>query len=86
MQNVPLLRFGLALFFNAWFDLDTERDRPELVPISRSACFNYARDYDFDECQREDLWFYIQRMDNAALKWQSEENKRRKPPPPPEGS
>jgi hypothetical protein len=77
LQNVPVLRFGLALYFNAFWDLDTERDRLKLDPIARSAVFQYAVDYDFDEWQSDDLWFYIRRMDMTALKWQKEQ----KPPP-----
>jgi hypothetical protein len=84
LQNAPALRLGLALYFNAFFDLDTERDRGELQPIARSMCFQYAHDYEFDECQTDDLWYYIQRMDLAALKWQKEANERNRPPP--EGS
>lgn len=81
MKDAPALRLGLALYFNAFFDLDTERERIELQSIARSMCFQYARDYELDECQTDDLWFYIQRMDLAALKWQKEANKRNNPPP-----
>lgn len=81
LQNAPVLRFGLALYFNAFFDLDTERDRVELMPIARSAVFQYAIDYDFDEWQADDLWFYIKRMDLASLKWQKDLNKNALPPP-----
>jgi hypothetical protein len=66
------LQLGLALYLNAWFDLDFERDASEYRPIKRSDCFEYARDYDFDEWQSDDLWFYIARMDRAYLKWRKE--------------
>ncbi len=67
MQKKPNLFFGNALFLNAWFDLDSERERPK--PITRSMCFAYARDYEFDSEQEEDLWFHIQEMENQFLPW-----------------
>jgi hypothetical protein len=81
LQNVPALRFGLALYFNAFWELDTERDRLDLQSIKRSSVFQYAVDYEFDDWQSDDLWFYIQHMDLASLKWQAEANKRNTPPP-----
>lgn len=67
MQNKPDLFFGNALFLNAWFDLDSERKRPE--KITRSMCFQYAVDYELDSEQQEDLWFYIQRMEAEFLEF-----------------
>ena len=67
LKNKPELIFGNALFLNAWFDLDVERQRPSR--ITRSMCFDYARDYEFDFEQTEDLWFHIQRMDAEFLPW-----------------
>jgi hypothetical protein len=75
LQNAPVLRLGLALYLNAFFDLDTERDRADLQSIPRSKVFQYARDYELDEWQSDDLWYFIQRMDFAALKWQKDANK-----------
>ena len=69
MQNAPQLRLGLALYLNAWYDLDLERDRSKFDPIKRSSCFDYAFDYDLSEEQTDDLWFYIGRMDREFLKW-----------------
>lgn len=69
VENKPDLFFGNALFLNAWFDLDSERDRTKYQRITRSMCFAYAEDYEFDEEQKEDLWFYVHRMDQAFLEW-----------------
>jgi hypothetical protein len=80
VANAPVIRLGLALYLNAWFDLDYERDASEYEPIKRSDCFTYAADYDFDDEQREDLWYYIVRMDRAYLKY-----RRDTAPPPDEG-
>lgn len=62
------LFFGLALYFNAWFDLDYER-RDAFIPIGMSACWKYAEHFGFDEIQTEDLWYYVARMDREFLKW-----------------
>lgn len=69
VQNAPVLRLGSALYLNAWFDLDLERDRSKFEPIKRSNCFEFASDYEFSWEQCEDLWFYISRMDREFLKW-----------------
>lgn len=52
---------------NAWYELDTERERPKR--ITRAMCFQYALDYDLEEEQSEDLWFHIGRMDIEFLEW-----------------
>lgn len=67
VENKPYLFLGMALYLNAWFELDTERERPR--SISRSICFQYAYDFDLTEEQRDDLWFYIQRADTVFLEW-----------------
>jgi len=67
VQDKVELYFGNALFLNAWFDLDTERDRPHR--ITRAMCFQYASDYWFDEEQMEDLWFYINHMETEFIPW-----------------
>lgn len=76
--NKPTLFFGNALFLNAWFELDSERKRPE--PITRPMCFQYASDYDLDYEQQEDLWFFIRTMDTDFMEWWRK--KQRKPKDP----
>jgi len=66
------------LFLNAWFDLDTERERPK--PITRGMCFAYADDYDLDEEQAEDLWFHIRTMDLEFLVWWKKKQPKPKTP------
>lgn len=67
VENKPELAFGMALYLNAWFELDIERERPHR--ISRSMCFQYAYDYDLTVEQRDDLWFYISQVDMEFLGW-----------------
>lgn len=69
VKNKPKLFLGNALFLNAWFELDTERERGKFQPISRRMAFQYAEDYEFSEEQRDDLWFYINKMDREFLEW-----------------
>lgn len=69
IENKPDLFLGSALYLNAWFELDTERDRTKYQRINRSMCFGYAQDYELSEEQRDDLWFFIQKMDSEFLEW-----------------
>lgn len=69
IRDKPELFFGLALFLNAWFDLDTERNRTKYERITRSMCFQFADDYDLDDETKDDLWYYIHRMDTEFLGW-----------------
>lgn len=71
------------MFLNAWFDLDTERERPNR--ITRSMCFHYAVDYDFGSEQKEDLWYYIQQMDSEFLQWWVKKQPKAKTPKAPNG-
>lgn len=73
VKNKPELGLGLALYYNAWFDLDYERERPN--PITRSMAFGYARDYDFSNEQTEDLWYYMKAMDAKFLPYWINKNK-----------
>lgn len=69
IKNKPELFSGLELYFEAFHDLDTERNHNSgLTRIPRSKIVEYAFEYDFDYRQKEDLIFYIRRMDNALLK------------------
>lgn len=62
--NVPELRVGLQLYLEAFFDLDSERTGGEgLAPIPWTSIKDYAKAYEFDEEQTEDLFFFIRQMD-----------------------
>jgi hypothetical protein len=66
--NAPELKQGLELYFQAFLDLDGERDHSMGVsPIPWSKVKEYAEFYGFDEEQTEDLLFFIRRMDNAHM-------------------
>lgn len=76
--NKPSLFLGSAVFLNAWFELDAERQRPK--PITRSACFSYGRDYEFDRELTEELWQHIRHMDIAFLEWWKKKQPKPKAP------
>tara|TARA_B100001146_G_C15803218_1_gene273583 strand:- start:105 stop:527 length:423 start_codon:yes stop_codon:yes gene_type:complete len=80
IKNKPLLKPGLALYLNAWYELDGERDRTSYQRIKRSDVFEYAHDYDFTFMQTLDLWFYVRKMDNEFFEWY-----KKKFPPPKKG-
>jgi hypothetical protein len=82
----PQLFLGLAIYLNAWHELDGERDRNTLEPIRRSSVFAYAEDYKLDELQREDLWFYVREMDREFLKWYKNKIPKTKQPDTPRAS
>lgn len=80
MRNKPLLKPGLALYFNAWFELDGERKRHEYQRIKRSEVFEYAYDYDFTLQQTLDLWFYVRAMDGEFFQWWAKKHLPKTPP------
>jgi hypothetical protein len=70
IANAPELNLGLALYLNAFFELDTERTNGfGLGRIPLSTIRDYAIGYEFDEHQTEDLFMYVKRMDIAYLEY-----------------
>ena len=69
ISNAPELQQGLQLYMQAFFDLDCERSHamaPTAIPWS--SVQDYARAFEFDEEQTEDLHFFIRRIDGEHLK------------------
>ena len=83
VKNKPVLKPGLALFFNAWFELDGERERSSYQRIKRSDVFEYAYDYALTWTQTLDLWFYVRKMDAEFFEWHKKKYPPPKPPKPP---
>lgn len=71
---------GLALYLNAWYDLDSERPVNEagVGRIPYTSILAYAKAYDFDYEQMSDLCRYVREMDGAYVKYLRE--KAPKPP------
>lgn len=69
IANAPELLLGLQLYLQAFFDLDSERSHSTgLVAIPWTSINEYAKAFDFDEDQTEDLFFFIRKMDASHLK------------------
>jgi len=69
IANAPELETGLQLFLQAFFDLDSERSHASgLTPIPWTSIAAYARAFEFDEEQTEDLYFFVRRLDSEHLK------------------
>jgi hypothetical protein len=69
IANAPKLRLGLQLYFNAFFDLDSERAQGFTIGrIPWIAICRYAEFYGFDEEQSQALLYFIKAMDTVHLK------------------
>ena len=69
IANAPELHLGLELYLQAYFDLDSERSNGMGVGrIFWTSIADYAKAFDLDEDQTDDLFYFIRAMDNANLK------------------
>jgi hypothetical protein len=65
----PELRWGLQLYYDAFFDLDTERSHGfGYTRIPWHCIVAYAMYYNLDDEQTEELVTHIQAMDSAYIK------------------
>jgi hypothetical protein len=68
IANAPELEDGLEIYFEAFFELDTERNHGMgLTQIPWSKIRMYAEANGYDEDQTEELHAHIRTMDNAHL-------------------
>jgi hypothetical protein len=70
--------FGLALYYIAFLDLTSTRHPGG--PISWFSIEQYADRKQLDDEQREDLHFYIGRMDKTFLDFHDKKSEVKKPP------
>ena len=69
IKNAPRLKLGLALYYEAFFDLDAERKHDNsFAHIPRSAMWAYAQQYELSSEQTEDLIYLLREMDLAHIK------------------
>ncbi|QBZ71727.1 hypothetical protein [Pseudomonas phage KP1] len=69
IANAPELELGLHLYLQAFFDLDSERTHAVgLTPIPWTSISEYARVFEFDEEQTEDLFFFVRKLDSEHMK------------------
>lgn len=68
IQNAPELLPGLYLYIQAFYDLDSERSHDfGFRKIPFTSIMNYAKAFEFDEEQTEDLIYLIKHMDSAYI-------------------
>jgi hypothetical protein len=69
LNNVPELRWGLQMYWEAFGDLDTERNHGMgWMYIPWSSIVRYAEFYELDDEQTDRLLTHIQAMDRAYVK------------------
>lgn len=81
IQNAPELKLGLELYFGGFFDLNTCRQTGWSVsPIPWSSIAEYAKVYEFDTEQTDDLFFFVRKMDEVFINHHSKKDKQPKTP------
>lgn len=69
IANAPELELGLQLYLQAFFDLDSERSHAMgITAIPWTRMKDYADAYEFDEEQREDMFFFVRKLDSEHMK------------------
>jgi hypothetical protein len=66
IRNAPQLWFGLELYLDAFYELNT--DRPSgwgVMPIPWSVIKDYALAHDFDDDQTERLFVHVRALDSV---------------------
>lgn len=69
IKNKPELESGLAVYFQAYLDLDNERTHafgPAGIPTT--AMLAYAKAFKFTDEQTDDLVYFLRQMDTENLK------------------
>lgn len=69
IKNKPILKDGLEIYLDAFFDLDTERSHGMgLTRIPQSKVREYAKDHGWDKEQAYNLSYFVTFMDAEHLK------------------
>lgn len=81
IAEAPQLRFGLEIYYAAFMDLTMSRSTTGfgVGSIPWHVINEYAKVYEYDEEQREDLHFYLGRMDTAFQEHMEKKNKNSAP-------
>lgn len=68
IKNKPRLRSGLSFYYQAFLDLDTERDLSAgAQQIPWSAIVKYAAHCDCDQIESEEMEYLVRYLDNIQL-------------------
>ena len=79
IANAPELGPGLDFFYTAFLDLTSERKMGfSAGPVGWLSIHEYAKAYEVTGEQREDLFYHVQKLDEAYLKWSNDRNSKGK--------
>lgn len=69
IANAPELQPGLEIYLQAFIELDSERSHVNgVVAIPTLKIIEYAKAFDFNQEQKEDLLYLIRAVDSAHCK------------------
>jgi hypothetical protein len=74
LANAPELFFGLELYYIAFLEISTSRVAAG-APVSWLSTSQYADALRLSDEQREDLFFFVSKMDEAYLNYQETKSK-----------
>lgn len=67
IKNKPVLKTGLVLYYDAYFDLDNDRTESHRIPWT--VLTQYVDRYKFSETQEECLIYFARSLDDCYVKW-----------------
>ena len=72
IKNKPVLRLGLGLFLQAFWDLNSERSVGEITgSIPWSSVVFYCEYHGFEYHESEELLYFVKRLDEAYLSYKA---------------
>lgn len=73
VANAPEMPLGMDLYFTAFAELSSCRPvGMGMGAIPWTSMIDYAKAYEFDDEQREDLFFFVRALDKAFLDYHKE--------------
>jgi len=77
LLDEPELLQGLALYYNAFWELFSDRQLGMSVgPIPYSSIMMYSREWNLDEEMSHAMLKLVRKMDNAFIEWQEKQSKK----------
>jgi len=73
IANKPLLGIGLSLYYDAFLELQFDRNSSEHIPWT--VIIQYADRNKFDDIQTENLIYFIRKLDDCYVKWLAKKRK-----------
>ena len=73
--NAPQVNTGLELYFNAFFELESERQiGMSIGPIPWSSINEYSKVYNLSTEQKECLFYFVRKLDRVYLRKVNNDN------------